>query len=362
MFKIQITFMDKNKLLLFIFVVFLIPSTLYSQNLGEILFGKKSKNDYLSQYTDNHKHKNGLGIQRRKNGDVYIGDFFRDEFSGRGMLISEKQKIENAPNAFVYVGAWVDGKKQGKGTCYAANGDIIYCGKFSDDKPVDVYPSTMVDDIDYFTMKEIDEMLYWGEVKMGVPYGFGLIVQEDGSIWMGTLKDGERVGLCLTVYGVDSWEVGNWQNGDYKAFNNSEIVANRRSDYVEARRKVNTELRGYLLGIATNLATIGNQVSSFSSSSSLPSESTSIDASQTTMSSKPSGQSSSLSGKAKNDCGSSWMIQSRTYSDYESQLIRDSDKLSKSDVKNIQNKMKSIRQKWESRGCPITKSSYEDHL
>ena len=54
------------------------------------------------------------------------------------------------------------------------------------------------------------------------------------------------------------------------------------------------------------------------------------------------------------------MTASRAYSDYETQLIPNGSRTADlSDQPSIRSKMKSLRTKWEARGCPITKSPYE---
>jgi len=65
------------------------------------------------------------------------------------------------------------------------------------------------------------------------------------------------------------------------------------------------------------------------------------------------------------DCGDAWRQDSRTYSDFETQLIKmrtypeNSSGHYTSDYTNIQSKMRQIREKWEARGCRINKSQYE---
>lgn len=64
------------------------------------------------------------------------------------------------------------------------------------------------------------------------------------------------------------------------------------------------------------------------------------------------------------NCGSSWRIDSNTYSNYETQLIKMRTYPEKydnytADYASFQSKMRQIRTKWEARGCSITKSQYE---
>ena len=333
----------------------------FGQDLGTVIFGTKSKADYIGQYTDNHKIKNGLGIQRYRNGSVYIGDLSQNRLSGKGMLISEKG-IANAKDAVVYVGSWKSGEKQGKGTCYASNGDIIYQGKFEDDHPVDVYPTLEPEMNNYFTMKDFDGELYWGEVTKGIPNGFGIIVQEDGFLEFGMFDNGQRIGIHMTIYGEDNWEVGKWEENNYTAFNNTEKVVSRRNDFVEARKTFNRQIRNDLWGVAQGLAEVGLQTiqiatNSHSTNTAMTDETN--DATSVSSQNSSSRKSASTVSSKSNDCGTAWMSDSRSYSNFETTLIRDGGSLSASDIKDIKNKMKRIRQKWETRGCPFTKSPYE---
>ena len=356
----KILHISRSKILLLYISFLILPLFSSGQDLGSVIFGKKSKTNYLGQYTDNHKMKNGMGILRFKNGDIYIGDFVQNKQAGKGMLISTKG-IANAPEAVVYVGGWRDGKKQGKGTCYAANGDIIYRGKFTEDRPAENYPTENPDDIDYFTMKTIGEELYWGEVTQGEPNGFGIIVQENGSFWFGTNKSGERDGICMTVFGEDAWEVGVYDMGEYHSFNDFKTVAARQEyslEIREIRREIKKELMNELLDIALGMTQLGIETMQMIQENRNAGSSYSGD-NDDSGSSSGKNRNSSASSSKKSDCGTAWMTESRAYSDYESQLIRNAGSLSESDISNIKSKMRSIRQKWEKRGCPITKSQYE---
>ncbi|MDL2254728.1 WG repeat-containing protein [Bacteroidales bacterium OttesenSCG-928-J16] len=64
------------------------------------------------------------------------------------------------------------------------------------------------------------------------------------------------------------------------------------------------------------------------------------------------------------NCGDAWRADSRTYSSYDTQLIKmrtypENYSNYASEYAAIQSKMKQIREKWEARGCKITKSQYE---
>jgi hypothetical protein len=58
------------------------------------------------------------------NGDVYLGEFERGKFHGRGLL--------HMHDGAFFKGEWFHGKKHGNGTMYYANGDL-YEGAWKDD-------------------------------------------------------------------------------------------------------------------------------------------------------------------------------------------------------------------------------------
>lgn len=332
---------------------------MYGQNLGNVIFGNKTKTEYIGQYADRHKVKNGMGIQRYHNGDVYCGDFHQGKRYGKGMLITAEGIGKYAPGSTVYIGNWQDGKMHGKATCYASNGDIVYRGVFNEGKPIEQYPSTNTDINEYFTMKELGDELFWGEVKKGIPHGIGLIVQSDGGLWFGTLKNGVRTGVSITIYNSDCWEVGEWENGKYRPFDNSEIVASRRDEYKAAKKKIRSQLSDEFWGVAQGLAEVGMNITTLTNKSKQVSfENKSTQDIEQNMNKRKTPK-ASVKTNSKNDCGSAWMSDSRTYSNYETQLIRDIGSLSSSDISRIKSSMRSIRQKWEKRGCIITKSPQE---
>ena len=58
------------------------------------------------------KRKNGYGIERYKDGSIYVGDFSKGKVSGRGMLLTFEKGVSNVKGAVIYIGNWVNGKKQ----------------------------------------------------------------------------------------------------------------------------------------------------------------------------------------------------------------------------------------------------------
>ena len=340
------------------------------KTLGEVLFGSaKPKNNYIGQYADNQRDKTGTGMQLSKNGDLYIGDFVNGKHSGYGMYISsDGNSIKDLPGAVFYVGEWISNKKEGRGSCYAANGDLIYRGNFSDNKPVDPYPTPRPDETYYFTDIELAGDEYFiGEVRNGIPDGFGLFVLSDGTKSIGRVKSGRRTGLSLLIDGANEWVLVKWDNNG-KAYTtvttNSEFNA-RLAEYAAVKARINAELRASFMELLDEGMKLANDYMEMRQQTKGGSSSYSDDYSDTSSggsSSSGSSKKSSSAGSKGNDCGSAWMNDKRAYSDYESQLAPNGARTAtdESQRRSIKSKMKQIRQKWEKRGCPFTKSSYED--
>lgn len=334
-------------------LLFLLPAAVFSQDLGEIIFGKGNKASYIGQYTDNHKHQSGIGIMRMKKGAVYIGDFNMDKFSGKGMLIAGQEGIKNCPGAAYYVGSFFNNMKNRKGICYAANGDIIYKGRFENDAPVDTYPTPNPVVEDYYTMLEMGEELFWGEVTCGVPNGSALVLETDGSLWVGEYKDGVRTGLCLTCFDNENWEAGKWENGVYTAIDNSNVAQARNQERKTAQRRAYAEMWSSLMDVAMGITEIGNQLAQMNQSATEGYDDAGGSGAAGSSGSAKKGSKAGSKAGGKSDCGTSWMSDSRTYSNYETLQIRDGYS------KDIGNKMRAIRLKWEKRGCKITQSPHE---
>lgn len=208
----------------------------------------------MGQYNYNGKRKNGFGIERYRNGAVYVGDFSEDAVSGRGMMIMHGKDIPNVAGAMVYVGNWRDGKKSGKGACYDLHGNLVYEGKFANDKPTESIGGVVSGAAKHFTIQEMGENLYLGEMTGDSPDGFGLMLQDDGSIVYGAMRNGVRQGIGMTFYTPELWEVGQWTDGDYRPFNNSQLAEASLQAFKAASKEWKREMRGELLGAAENFA------------------------------------------------------------------------------------------------------------
>lgn len=227
-----------------------------AQSLSDVLFGKATKENYIGQYNYNGKRKNGFGMERWRDGSVYVGDFSEGDISGRGMKISTGKPIAHVEGAVVYVGSWRKGQKSGRGVCYDSRGNVVYDGKFAADKPVGAVPSA-THSAKRFLMEERDGRLYLGETLGGRPEGFGLTVEKDGRIVYGTRKGGKLQGPAMTFYSPQVWEVGTWTDGQYQAFNNSAASAENIAAWRQSKKAFNSSIRQDLLSAAGNFAQAG---------------------------------------------------------------------------------------------------------
>lgn len=252
------SFLKVSKTIFWVFFLSAAFLPVQAQDIATVLFGKESKADYIGQYNYNGKRKNGFGIERQKHGAVYVGDFSEDRISGRGMLIANEKGISNVPGAVVYIGNWHNGKKNGKGTCYNITGDLVYEGRFENDKPTGVIKNSPTEpSLQRFSMTEFADGLYLGEIVNDIPDGFGLTVEDDGNIVYGIMRHGIRQGIGMIFYELDVWEVGKWTDGEFRSFNNSKI-ANANLETFQANNKAwKKEMRGMLFEAASNFAKAG---------------------------------------------------------------------------------------------------------
>lgn len=246
---------------MFIYMLFSLPISSFCQsiNLSDILL-KDCSGGYIGQRADNSKDKSGTGIMKVENGGVYIGDFNRNKYNGKGMLIAGNNgKISNVPETYAYVGGFVGGKKQGRGTCYAPNGDIIYSGKFENDKPVGQYPSLEIDPSKYFTMMRIADGYYVGEVCNGVQHGFGLCLTENGEFCIGNSVNGEISGLCAILYGADEWAIVNYKDGNCIPINSSTEYQARNQSIKAINSQIRSNFWNGMLDVVTGMSEVGSQ-------------------------------------------------------------------------------------------------------
>lgn len=362
--------MMANRIALIVVVFVSVCLASPAQDLSDILFGKGNKTDYIGQYNYNGKRKNGFGIERYKNGAIYIGDFVEDKVSGRGMLISQKKGIDNVENAVVYVGIWRDGKKNGRGTCYDASGNVVFRGKFVNDKPSEASSENVANM--HFVITDIDNSIYLGEMRGNVQDGFGLTLQESGEIVFSTIKNNVRQGIGMVFYSPVIWEVGRWSDGIFSAFNNSQAANADIQSFRASNKEFNKEVRSSLFEAASNFGAAlskGVEIAEMTrhhNNDSFGINETSDDSNSlgTYSSSKKSSASNATSDRDATWMRGNYQSQKAVYSNYETQIIKakndpDNNQHTIKNLKNIQRKMKQIRETIVSHGGTCSQSQWE---
>ena len=225
-------------------------------DLASIIFSQAGKKvNYIGQYDDNRRDKNGTGISRDKQGNVYVGDFMRGKFSGYGMLImANNASIKDLPGTTIYVGEWIDGKREGKGTCYSHDGDVIYSGLFSENYPVSPYPTPRPDQTRYFSDTNTQDEYYIGEMRNGKPDGFGMFLTNEGTLAIGKVTAGRRTGVGLLLAGDGNWKMVKWSGyNTYDEISSTADYNTRIATYREVASKQHAEFRQGMLDVASGL-------------------------------------------------------------------------------------------------------------
>jgi len=190
---------------------------------GYILNGVRTKSGiykwengsyYAGEWKDGKP--NGYGFYSYASGDYYFGQWKNNTFEGQGLYIASTGEVNNCPNCSMYVGSWVNGQKQGTGSCYDVNGTLLYRGKFNKDKPSEKYVVKKEHAGYTYNHMNLDGGdQYWGEAKNGGAEGFGVYIWNDGGIWMGTWKGSKRNGYGAH-YNNGEVTTGNWSGDTYR--------------------------------------------------------------------------------------------------------------------------------------------------
>jgi len=134
-----------------------------------------------------------------KTGEIYEGRFVNGKLNGIGILKNIKNTKEHF---YIYIGDFVDNKKQGKGELF--NNRHHYKGDFYDNKmngkgKIEIYnqgeyEGTFKDDQieGRGTLKWKDGSYYKGEVSKGKMNGYGEEMTNDGKIFKGIFVNGEK--------------------------------------------------------------------------------------------------------------------------------------------------------------------------
>ncbi|MGM9815486.1 MAG: hypothetical protein ACI304_00300 [Lepagella sp.] len=345
--------------------LFVLSSSISAQvNIDELdvskVFSKPTdKNKYGSFKSQKVKGKiSGMGAFLFKNGSLYFGDFIEKEFHGKGSLISV-DSISNCPNCMVYVGRFKHGLKSGKGRCYNANGELIYEGKFSDDRPVDSYPNIdlKIGSAHYFSEFVNDDYHFIGEFEGEVPAGEGFLIFNNGDIFISPFLDGNQDGIGVYVQSDGNWICEKNDKGIVTPISSSKEYETLRSHAKAIFREALGVSLGYFAGAAQKGAELSTQISNLSSKDETNSSSD--------YSSETDSGSNNYSSDKKYNLSEqqSYNKDKSTYHKYDGMLSKafaGNIEASASEIKNWQSKMKQLREKWEAKGKDFPHFPNED--
>ena len=130
---------------------------------------KFSDGIYIGPYIDNKKE--GKGIYKYYNGKIYEGEYKNDLRNGIG--------IYHYIDGYVYNGEWKNDKKHGKGILYYPNGEI-YVGNFEDGnfEGLGIY---------YYYNKEI----FIGSFRNNSREGYGIKIAQNDSVFFAKYSNNE---------------------------------------------------------------------------------------------------------------------------------------------------------------------------
>lgn len=303
----------------------------------------------------------GLGIWQSKEKGLYFGDFENGKVTGRGVYIAPKgSNITNCNVASIYVGKFSNGKKQGKGRCYNSDGELIYEGEFSLDKPNGTYPSTELNNIKYFAEIPNDNYTFFGEIEGTEANGKGILILNNLDVVISDFKDSNRNGLGLYLKADGNWILEKY-NGDDCAYISSS------SEYLQLKKVADANFKSALsvafdyLGQATaktgDIVAYAQSIKGQSQSPNVYHDaSVNNDPTQSNRNNASSGSKYSMSEQ------NSYNSDKSTYAKYDSllaQYFSGNREGSVSEMRDYQRKMKALREKWESKGKTWTKVENE---
>jgi hypothetical protein len=157
---------------------------IHSQKEEELpRFSQKEKNGTFTKIYEEGKYvgefvnglKQGKGTFFYDNGDKYVGDFYNDNKEGFGIYYFN--------NGDKYEGQYVNNQREGKGTYFYADGD----------KLVGTFKNNMAEGRGKFYYNDGDR--YFGTYKADLKHGQGIYYYKDGSRYDGEFKKGKKMDM-----------------------------------------------------------------------------------------------------------------------------------------------------------------------
>lgn len=150
-------------------------------------------------------------------GNIYSGEMQNNNPNGWGSLVTIGDDV--------VLGEWQDGWLQGIGVVWAGGGADIRIGRWQAGEPVGIEGWFRITADDMFLVNGGCEVLnydcgaeYVGEVRNGLPHGWGAQLWANGDLYAGEWRNGNRHGIGMYSWGDGDKFVGEWQNGDWTEF------------------------------------------------------------------------------------------------------------------------------------------------
>lgn len=300
----------------------------------------------------------GMGALQLKDGSLYFGDFYDKELHGTGVMIAE-DSILYCPECVVYAGKFRNGLKHGRGRCYNQAGELLYEGKFVDDKPVEIYPNKNNYGLTYFTEFGNDEFSFIGEFIGDNPHGLGVFIFNNGDMTLSSFDDGKQDGISVFIQSDGNWNSERIENGVSTPISSSSEYSMLKKQAKENFKSAMSTAFSYFSEALQTGSQMATQIKTKSSNSTLMN----ADGEWSSNTDGPKSRSNQTSNKYNLSEQQSYNRDKSTYGKYDSMLsntFAGNRSASASEIDSWQSKMKQLREKWEKKGKSFPHSSNED--
>ena len=152
--------------------------------------GDKYRGDLVEDVT-----RTGTGIYVWGDGTLYFGGWDTDLQDGKGVYSMPKgYTFASFKKCRIIVGDFDDNAPSGRVACYDAKGRLIYDGAVQGWSALGTYPTANPSTERKFEYIEYSASEYYiGETLNGTRHGYGLYKTSDGTCWIGTFNNGQKV-------------------------------------------------------------------------------------------------------------------------------------------------------------------------
>jgi len=155
---------------------------------------------------------NGFGCYRMTTGREYYGLFSNGDFSGFGIYVYKDSEEETA---YLTLGYFIENKINRRGIIHYKDG-LRYEGPYENGERLSKVGYTLDE---YGFVKDIllnGSDSYTGEVSPDTttPNGFGILIKQDGAIYVGQFASGNREGYGLYVSPEKHFASGTWADDE----------------------------------------------------------------------------------------------------------------------------------------------------